>query len=138
ATLDPAVNPVGRDTNRSLALTAGTSFSSPMVAGAALLVRQYFTDGYYPSGARNAPNGFNPSNALIKAIILNSGRNMTGRYTANDGTNGAGGPLPNFGQGWGRIALDDALYFTGDRRHLTLLAHIRNGATANDSTRPAP
>src|SRR5262249_11844798 len=94
--LDAAVNPVSPDNNRSLALTAGTSFSSPMVAGAALLVRQYFTDGYYPGGARNAPDGFNPSNALVKAIILNSGRNMTGGYTANDGTNGASGPLPNF------------------------------------------
>lgn len=134
---DAAVNPTGPDNNRSLALTSGTSFSSPMVAGAALLARQYFTDGYYPSGARNAPSGFNPSNALVKAIILNSGRNMTGRYTASDGTNGASGPLPNFGQGWGRIALDDALYFTGDRRELKVLADIWNGATASDSARPA-
>ena len=136
--IDAAVNPVSPDNNRSLELTAGTSFSSPMVAGAALLARQYFTDGYYPSGARNAPNGFNPSNALIKAIILNSGRNMTGRFTASDGTNGASGPLPNFGQGWGRIALDDSLYFTGDRRELRVLSDIWNGATAGDSTRPAP
>jgi len=136
--LDAAVNPVGPDNNRSLALTGGTSFSSPMVAGAALLARQYFTDGYYPGGARNAANVFNPSNALIKAIILNSGRNMTGRNTASDGTNGASGPLPNFGQGWGRIALDDALHFTGDRRELNVLADIWNGAATGDSTRPAP
>jgi len=136
--LDAAVNPTDPDNNRSLALTSGTSFSSPMVAGAALLARQYFTDGYYPSGARSAPNGFNPSNALVKAIILNSGRNMTGRRTASDGTNGASGPLPNFGQGWGRIALDDALYFMGDRRELKVLADIWNGATASDSARPAP
>src|SRR5262249_35307272 len=32
----------------------------------------------------------------------------------------------------------DALYFTGDRRELRVLADIWNGATANDSTRPAP
>lgn len=51
--LDAAVNPVSPDNNRSLAPTAGTSFSSPMVAGAALLARQYFTDGYYP--IRNRP-----------------------------------------------------------------------------------
>jgi uncharacterized protein (TIGR03437 family) len=135
---DAAVNPVGPDNNRSLALTSGTSFSSPMVAGAALLARQYFTDGYYPSGARNSSNGFNPSNALIKAVILNSGRNMTGKFTASDPANGATGPLPNFGQGWGLIALNDALYFTGDRRELKVLADIWNGATAGDSTRPAP
>jgi hypothetical protein len=135
---DAAVNPTDPDNNRSLALTGGTSFSSPMAAGGALLVRQYFADGYYPSGARNAPNGSNPSNALVKAVILNSGRNMTGRYTASDGRQGASGPLPNFGQGWGRMALDDTLYFAGDRRELRVLADIFNGVTAADGTRPAP
>ena len=135
---DAAVNPASPNNNRSLALTAGTSFSSPMAAGGALLVRQYFADGYYPSGARNAPDSFNPSNALVKAIMLNSGRNMTGNYTASDGTNGARGLLPNFGQGWGRLALDDALYFAGDQRELKVLADVYNGATATDNTRPAP
>jgi uncharacterized protein (TIGR03437 family) len=135
---DAAVNPTTPDNNRSLALTGGTSFSSPMVAGGALLVRQYFTEGYYPGGARGSGMGFTPSNALVKAIILNSGRNMTGRYTASDGRGGSSGPLPNYGQGWGRIALDDALYFTGDRRQLNVLADIYNGATAADGIRPAP
>jgi uncharacterized protein (TIGR03437 family) len=134
---DAAVNPTDPNNNRGLALTGGTSFSSPMAAGGALLVRQYFTDGYYPGGARNAQNGFNPSNALVKAVTLNSGRNMTGRYTASDGRNGASGLLPNFGQGWGRIALDDALYFAGDQRELRVMADIYNGATATDASRPA-
>ncbi len=135
--LDSAVNPSNADNNRSLSLISGTSFSAPLVAGGALLVRQYFADGFYPSGARVAANGFNPSNALVKAIILNSGRNMTGRYTASDGTGGASGPLPNFGQGWGRMALDEALFFAGDRRELKVLADVWNGATAPDNARPA-
>lgn len=135
---DAAVNPSEPDNNRSLALTGGTSFSSPMVAGGALLVRQYFTDGYYPGGARGSGAGFNPSNALVKAVVLNSGRNMTGRYTASNGTGGASGALPNFGQGWGRIALDDALYFAGDQRELHVIADIWNGATVGDGARPAP
>ncbi|HKX32264.1 MAG TPA: S8 family serine peptidase [Blastocatellia bacterium] len=134
---DAAVNPTAPNNGHSMALTAGTSFSSPMVAGGALLVRQYFVDGYYPNGARGMGAGFNPSNALVKAIILNSGRNMPGRFTASNGASGASGPLPNFGQGWGRIALDDALYFTGDQRQLKVLADIYNGATTADSTRPA-
>jgi uncharacterized protein (TIGR03437 family) len=134
---DASVNPTDPDNNRGLALTSGTSFSSPMVAGGALLVRQYFTDGYYPGGARGSGASFIPSNALIKAVILNSGRNMTGRYSASVGTGGASGPLPNFGQGWGRIALDDTLYFAGDRRQLNILADVYNGATAADTTRPA-
>lgn len=135
--LDAAVNPSSPNSNRSFSNISGTSFSSPMAAGGALLVRQYFTDGFYPSGAAVSANGFDPSNALVKAIILNSGRNLTGNFTASNSGNGTSGPLPNFGQGWGLMALDNSLFFTGDRRELKVIADIWNGATASDSTRPA-
>jgi uncharacterized protein (TIGR03437 family) len=136
---DAAINPRDPNSNQDFAITSGTSFASPLVAGGAVLVRQYFVDGFYPSGEKNAGNGFNPSNALVKGIILNSGRNMTGRNTASDGSAGARGPLPNFGQGWGRIALDDTLFFNGDRRELKVLADVYNGATsAGTDSRPAP
>jgi uncharacterized protein (TIGR03437 family) len=137
---DAAVNPTDPNNNSTLTeeVGTGTSFASAMAAGGALLVRQYFTDGYYPSGAKNAANVFTPSNALIKALVLNSGRNLTGRFTASNFPVSASGPLPNFGQGWGRPALDDALYFAGDRRELKVLADIYNGATATETNRPAP
>jgi uncharacterized protein (TIGR03437 family) len=137
---DAAVNPDDPNNNSSLVEEAlsGTSFASAAAAGSALLVRQYFTDGFYPSGARNSANSFVPSNALVKAALLNSGRNLTGRFTAGNFPLSTSGPLPNFGQGWGRLALDDALYFQGDRRELKILADIYNGAIASDGTRPAP
>jgi uncharacterized protein (TIGR03437 family) len=135
---DAAVNPSAPNNNRDFSNIGGTSFSSPLAAGGAILVRQYFTDGYYPTGARTAGNSFNPSNALIKAIVLNSGRNMTGNYTADNAPAAEKAPLPNSGQGWGRMTLDDPLYFPGDRRELKILADIWNGATASDATRPAP
>lgn len=31
---------------------SGTSMATTIVAGAAALIRQYFTDGYYPTGCR--------------------------------------------------------------------------------------
>ena len=48
----------------------------PAVTGSAALVRQYFEDGFYPTGAANAPDGFNPSAALVKAaeLILRSAK----------------------------------------------------------------
>ena len=134
---DAAVNPVAPNANRDFSGLGGTSFSSPLAAGGAALVREYFEEGFYPSGARNAANSFNPSNALIKALVLNSGRNMTGTYTADDGAGAQSAPLPNNGQGWGRMTLDDPLYFAGDRRELRVLADIWNGATGSDATRPA-
>ncbi|MBX3278728.1 MAG: S8 family serine peptidase [Acidobacteria bacterium] len=136
--LDAGINPRAPNNNQDLRNTSGTSFASPLAAGGALLVRQYFVDGFYPGGEKNSSPGFNPSNALVKAMVIISGRNMTGGFTANDGSGGARGSMPNFGQGWGRLTLDDALYFSGDRRELLVLADIFNGATANNATRPAP
>ncbi len=135
---DSAISPSAPNNNRDFSFIGGTSFSSPLAAGGAILVRQYFVDGYYPTGARTAGNSFNPSNALIKAIVINSGRNMTGNYTADNAPTAEKAPLPNSGQGWGRMTLDDPLYFPGDRRELKLLADIWNGATASDASRPAP
>jgi hypothetical protein len=134
---DAGVNAADPNNNRSLSTINGTSFASPTATGAGALVRQYYVDGFYPTGTKVAASGFNPSNMLVKATMINSGRNMTGLGTADNGTGGASAPLPSSGQGWGRLTLDDALYFAGDRRELKVLADIFNGATAPDPTRPA-
>ena len=86
---------------------SGTSMASPAAAGLGALVRQYYTDGYYPTGAPVVGNRFTPSAALVKATLLNSARQMT-----NAGT------IPNNCQGWGRVLLDDALFFPGQARKL--------------------
>ncbi|MGC9315577.1 MAG: S8 family serine peptidase, partial [bacterium] len=58
----------------------GTSMSSPTTAGLAALVREYYEDGFYPTGAAVSGDGFNPSAALVKATLQASCRNMTGAY----------------------------------------------------------
>jgi len=108
----------------------GTSFSSPTLAGAGLLARQYFTDGFYPSGAKTPADAFDPSNALVKGVLINSGRNLTGHFTASDGTGGTFAPMPNFGQGWGRVTLDDVLFFSGELRELKVVNDVLNGETS--------
>lgn len=89
---------------------SGTSMSAPITAGAAALIRQYFVDGYYPTGNATIGNSIIPSAALIKAMLVNSGEEMSGSHTD--------GSIPSNGQGWGRILLDNALYFDGDSRQL--------------------
>ena len=57
---------------------SGTSMATPLVSGAAALVRQYFTDGFYSVSANAAggvpllSSGFAPSAALLKATLINS------------------------------------------------------------------
>lgn len=97
------------------AALTGTSMASPAVTGVALLVREYYMDGFSPSGAATPANAFTPSGALIKATLLNSAVDMTGV---------AG--YPSNKEGWGRLLVDNALYFSGDARKLAVLADVRN------------
>lgn len=83
-----------------------TSWATPAMAGAITLVRQYYLDGFYPSGTRIPSNGFTPTGALMKATLLNSTIDMTGvaGYPSNQ-------------EGWGVILMDNALFFAGDGRN---------------------
>jgi hypothetical protein len=103
----------------------GTSMAAPTAAGLATLARQYFSDGYHPSGQADPADAFAPSAALLKAVLINGARNMTGRLYERRGADPQDlGPLhdaPSEIQGWGRVLLDDALYFAGDTRRTELL-----------------
>jgi hypothetical protein len=94
----------------------GTSWASPTVAGAAALVRQYYREGFYPSGARDPRAGFTPSAALVKATLIASARAVPRREVANSTV--AAEPVPSMQQGFGFPVLDDALYFAGDALRL--------------------
>ena len=113
--------------NCAVAMTAGTSFSAPTAAGMAVLARQYFTDGYYPSGKRNPSDARTPSSALLRAVLLNSSRPLRGGIATFYGAFSVRGTVPAIPspeQGFGRITLDDTLYLEGDRRDLSVLADI--------------
>jgi hypothetical protein len=102
----------GTSPNDELYGFGGTSMAAPTVAGCCALVREYFTTGMYnPVGASTGFMGagaFTPTAAQMKSVIINSAEPMTGNHT--------GGTLPGDGQGWGRVNLDNSLYFSGDTR----------------------
>ncbi len=81
------------------AADGGTSMATPLTAGAAALVRQYYTDVQGVS---------DPSAALIKATLISGAYNMapgqygTGRYREIHNP-------PDNSQGWGRVNVMDSI-----------------------------
>ncbi len=101
----------------------GTSMASPCAASFAVMVRQYLTDGFYPGGQKDSLSGFNPSAALLKALIINSTDNDIFNHT-----------IPDVKVGWGRIDLDSVLYFPGDQRKLLLTDETVGCNTGDEQT----
>lgn len=122
-------------TGSECAVTAqpGTSWSSPTIAGAAALVRQYYTDGFYPTGAANRANAITPSAALLKATIIAAARRVPYQILAN-GQDGDTGPVPSYQQGWGFPVLADALSFAGNRSKLKIADVANDGGLAQGQT----
>ena len=102
----------------------GTSMATPVVAGAAAIVRQYYTEGWYPTGSPVPGDAFTPQGSLIKATLIASAVRMTGVSTY---------PIDST-QGFGRILLDEALYFGGDetRAKEMFVADERTGLNTSE------
>jgi hypothetical protein len=96
---------------------AATSWATPNAAAAATLVRQYFTEGWYPHGEKRADRRITPTGALIRAVLLNSTTNMTGIEG-----------YPSDREGWGQIQLDRTLVFKDGRRRRLLVNDVRTSA----------
>jgi hypothetical protein len=100
----------------------GTSMACPTAAGLAALVREYVERGYHPTGAAVPAHGFEPSAALLKAMLIASTRPMENVQQAP----------PAERQGWGRLLLDDGLHFQGEDRRLWLRDVTDGFSTSGD------
>lgn len=101
-------NPPANPDQANTQTISGTSMATPAVAGAMALLRQYFTDGFYPTGVRTAANARNPLGAEMKALVTNGSAFLS--------------TTPGNVTGWGRVWLDSNLYFPGDGRELRTFA----------------
>jgi len=93
---------------------SGTSMAAASVASAALLVRQYFREGWHIAGVADPSAGFNASGALIKAVLIHAGEDLGGTYPFAGG-NVAIGRSPSKAGGFGSPNLARVLPLSGDR-----------------------
>ena len=110
---DPPRIPGPNSKSEGLLSLQGTSMATPVVSGTAALIRQYFADGYYPSGTKKQSDAYpNPSGALVKAVLMNGAQNLKG---VDNGVHGVTDiKLYDNNQGFGRISLQDSVYLAGE------------------------
>ncbi|MDD1713376.1 MAG: S8 family serine peptidase, partial [Methanoregulaceae archaeon] len=114
----------GSYSNPAYLYMGGTSMSTPLTAGAALLVRQYYNKTY----------GTSPTGALVKATMVNGATDLTpGQYGAANPTTKEVNRRPDNDQGWGRVNLGDSVYPQG--ANLSFLDQRQGLRTGENITR---
>jgi hypothetical protein len=86
---------------------SGTSMSTPMVSAMGVIYRQYFMQGYHPTGVATPADVFTPSGPLLKAMLINAAVRMSSQTS-----------YPDNRGGWGRLLADRAVFLPGDARTL--------------------
>ncbi len=99
----------------------GTSMAAPAVAASALLLRQYFREGWYPDGIAASGPSRTVSGALLKALLVGAGQDMVSIPG-----------YPSVQEGWGRLQLDRAVPLGIDAPHRTIVWDETTGLLTGD------
>lgn len=95
--------------NQDYIYAGGTSMSTPLVAGAAALVREYYM-------TMTNTNPITPSAALIKATLVNGAVNIAPGQYGTGATQEIPNAVPNNVIGWGRVNLEESLFPASGQR----------------------
>lgn len=106
--------------------------STPIIAAAASLVRQYFMEGYYPTGYKNNSFSFSPVASLVKAMIIHSGVNTDG-YVSKTMKLHEFTSWPNYYQGFGTVQLDRSMFFADTSDFILTIQTLQLESYENDT-----
>eukprot|EP00743_Colponemidia_sp_Colp-15_P004587 GILK01004944.1.p1 GENE.GILK01004944.1~~GILK01004944.1.p1 ORF type:complete len:988 (-),score=205.68 GILK01004944.1:247-3210(-) len=129
------VNPeIDANSTLNLISYSGTSMATPLTAGAVALVRQYFLEGFYPTGQRNEKHQLYPSAALLKATVINGAIPLHGKNTEHGAHKIDLMPdlhhyssLPSYQQGHGRLALNNTIPLKGESEFRLFVSDVSKG-----------
>jgi len=108
----------------SYSAASGTSISAPAASGALMLLRQYFAEGWYPTGTPDSTHRITQlSSALMRALAI----------AAADSNVGTEYP-PNNSAGWGRLDVSTIMHFSDDSNGLVFLDEPIGVSTGQDLT----
>jgi len=100
----------------------GTSLAAAVVGGATAIIRDYFSQLFYPFGTRGGGIAVSMTSSLVKALLINSGQSLTlGDATGNGNYIDLQSHYPSGYQGFGRIQLDQTLYLDTFATNLLLV-----------------
>lgn len=98
-------------------MTFSPAMATPVTTGTAVLVRQYFVEGWYPLGSKGTGPSLVPSASLIKAVLLNGAQSILG--IQQDLTNVTTVSDYDNNQNFGRINLLNSLTLDGENDFAT-------------------
>ncbi|MFD9412500.1 S8 family serine peptidase [Streptomyces sp. NPDC059989] len=94
-----------------------SSYATPLAAAAAALVRQYFLEGFHPTGFATPGDAFVPSGALLKAMLLHAAVPVE-----------TAAAYPSESTGWGLVRLAECLVFGAASPRRLQIWDLRNAA----------
>ena len=96
----PTIKVPGECSTDVITIKSGTSMAAPVAAGVIAIIRQFFSDGWYPTLTPMQSNSILPTSSLLKAVAINSAKEVASMVST-----GFGYMVPYQGLGFSNLGI---------------------------------